>query len=134
MEKLSVQVPALYGDHHVVAVRAILLEMPGVEEVYASSGFQLIEVEFDETLVSSRSILARLEETGYLGELAVPYESGKATVDQSAEKAFYRHTASHANTGRTISFSQQVPAAGRVLWPCPGIGLLESAKKELENG
>jgi copper chaperone CopZ len=134
MENLSVQVPALYGDHHVSAVRAILLGMPGVQDVYASSSFQLIEMTYDETVVTGEAILAQLEEAGYLSELDVPHESGEVTVKQSAAKAFYRHTVAHASTGRIIGFSQEVPSAGRALWPCPGIGLLESAKEELQNG
>lgn len=134
MEKLSVQVPALYGDHHVTAVRAMLLGVRGVADVYASSAFQLVEVEFDESLVAGEDILAQLDSAGYLNDLAVPHESGEATLKADADKAFYRHSVAHANTGRTISFSQQVPSAGRALWPCPGIGLLESARKELQNG
>jgi hypothetical protein len=134
MEKLSVQVPVLYGDHHVTAVRAMLLAMQGVADVYASSAFQLVEVEFNEQLVSREDILAKLGEAGYLNDLAVPHESGEATVNATADRAFYRHSVAHANTGSTISFSQQVPVAGRALWPCPGIGLLESTRKELQNG
>lgn len=134
MENLSVQVPALYGDHHVSAVRAILLGMPGVQDVYASSSFQLIEMTYDETVVTGEAILAQLEEAGYLGELEFPQESGRSAVHDDGQEAYFRHSIAHANVGRVLSFAQQVPAAGRPLWPCPGIGLLEPAKKELENG
>ncbi|MDT8307245.1 MAG: heavy-metal-associated domain-containing protein [Anaerolineae bacterium] len=134
MEKLSVEVPALYGDHHVTAVRAMLLGLPGVVEVYASSAFLLVEVGYDETVVSRDAILSQLQAAGYLDELAVPQETGRAMVHERGPQAFYRHTVVHANTGRAISFAQQVPAASRALWPCPGIGLLESANKELQNG
>jgi hypothetical protein len=134
MERLSVQAPALYGDHHVTAVRALLLGMPGVGEVYASSAFQLIEVEFDEGVIGREAILARLASAGYLGEMDVPQESGRSTLTENKGSAFFRHSTAHANTGRAISFSQQVPSAGRSLWPCPGIGPLESRKEELENG
>ena len=52
MEKITISAPAMYGDHHVVEVRRILLETPGVEDVYASSCFQAVEVTFDPTRVS----------------------------------------------------------------------------------
>ena len=35
MEVLTLELPAMYGDHHVVEVRRILLEIPGVDNVYA---------------------------------------------------------------------------------------------------
>ena len=47
MEKTDIAVPAMYGDHHVLEVRRILLAMPGVEDVYASSGFQTVQVTYD---------------------------------------------------------------------------------------
>jgi len=30
MEVLSLELPAMYGDHHVVEVRRLLFELPGV--------------------------------------------------------------------------------------------------------
>lgn len=139
MERLSVQAPAMYGDHHVTAVRALLFGMPGVGEVYASSAFQLIEVEYDEGAISRDAILAQLAEAGYLGEMDLPRETGRSTLAQDKDSAFYRHSTAHANTDHVIGFSQPVPAAGRALWPCPGVGPLEPVKvvfdkKELENG
>ena len=44
----------MYGDHHVVEVRRLLLEMPGVTDVYASSSFQVVEVAFDGVQSSNR--------------------------------------------------------------------------------
>ena len=40
MEVFNIDLPAMYGDHHVVEVRRILMDIPGVEDVYASSGFR----------------------------------------------------------------------------------------------
>ena len=48
METKAFEAPALYGDHHVSEVQSILKELPGIEDVYASSAFQAIEVTFDE--------------------------------------------------------------------------------------
>ena len=47
MEKTHITVPAMYGDHHVLEVRRILLALPGVAEVNASSCFQVVEVSYD---------------------------------------------------------------------------------------
>ena len=44
MEEVQIHVPAMYGDHHVLEVRRILLELPGVLDVYASSCFQTVQV------------------------------------------------------------------------------------------
>ena len=52
MEKITVDLPTMYGDHHVTDVRRILLALPGVEDVYASSAFRLVEVTFDPTKTS----------------------------------------------------------------------------------
>ena len=41
MKTLSLELPAMYGDHHVIEVRRILLEIDGVKDVYASSSFQV---------------------------------------------------------------------------------------------
>ena len=38
METKAFEAPALYGDHHVSEVQSILKELPGIDEVYASSG------------------------------------------------------------------------------------------------
>jgi copper chaperone CopZ len=134
MEKVTVQVPALYGDHHVTAVRAMLLGMPGVRDVYATSSFQIVEVDYDEAHLSPEDIVSVLDQAGYLGEMELPQETGRSMVHEERSEAFFRHTVAHANTGRVISFGQQVPATGRSLWPCPGIGPLERSQKELENG
>ena len=53
METKAFEAPALYGDHHVSEVQSILKELPGVEEVYASSAFQAIEVTFDEKKITA---------------------------------------------------------------------------------
>jgi copper chaperone CopZ len=67
MEKLSLELPAMYGDHHVTEVRRILLELPGVEDVYASSGFQVVELIYDAGQLDADTIMARLEEARYSG-------------------------------------------------------------------
>ncbi len=120
----------MYGDHHVVEVRRILLELPGVEDVYASSSFKFIEVEYDETKTNPEKIEARLEEEGYLGELPVPVERGALQDQQNGDRPFFRTTAAFEQVGNSVSFAQKVPFSGRPLWPCPGMGPLSIEENE----
>ena len=133
MKTYSNDLPAMYGDHHVVEVRRILMALPGVEDVYASSSFQMVEVEYDETKLDPGQIEARLEEEGYLGELPVPVERGALQDQQNGDKPFFRTTAAYDQTGSAVSFAQKVPFAGRPLWPCPGMGPVAQSIDNIEE-
>jgi len=133
MEKLTVDLPTLYGDHHVLEVRRILLEIPGVEDVYASSAFRLVDVTYDPAKTNGTQITARLEEAGYGGEMPVPVELDAHAVDSNGgRKAFFRHTATYETTRTVVSFQQRVNYEGRPLWPCPGMGPLKTNQPEEE--
>ena len=127
METFTLELPAMYGDHHVTEVRRILLEMPGIQDVYASSCFQVVSITYEPGKTDPKAITARLGETGYLGDLTLPGETAQATPAPAGRAT--RHTASYQQTGRVIGFAQSVADAGRPLWPCPGMGPV----KELEE-
>ncbi len=133
METFQLDLPTMYGDHHVIEVRRLILELPGVEDVYASSGFRFIEVQYDETKLAQDKIKATLEDAGYLGELPIAVEQGATEERQNGDKPFFRHTAAHAQTGQSVSFAQKVPYTGRPLWPCPGMGPLVQEESETEE-
>jgi copper chaperone CopZ len=120
----------LYADHHVLEVRRIIEELPGVESVYASSAFHTLEVTYDPARVRKEDIQARLNQAGYLGELPLPVETGIAATADGGQKPFFRHTAAYEQTRRVVSFEQQVPFSGRPLWPCPGMGVLTRQGEE----
>ncbi len=80
MKTVTFEVPNLYGDHHVVEVRRILLEIPGVVDVYASSAFRMVEVSFDPEKTNDLVIALALDESGYLGEWSVPMEASSLDV------------------------------------------------------
>lgn len=122
MEEFSLELPAMYGDHHVTEVRKLLLEMPGVTEVYASSGFQLVEVRYDAAQVQPDDISNKLEKAGYLGELPLPFETGKSGEQADGDRPFFRRSVTYEQTGPSLGFAQKVPFSGRPLWPCPGMG------------
>ncbi len=132
MEKLTLELPALYADHHVLAVRQLLAELPGVTAIYASSAFHVVEVTFDPAQIDAERIRARLGEAGYLEPLAVPAESDRAAYHSDDPNVYFRHTAAYAHTGQTVGFAQRVAYAGRPLWPCPGMGPLKITDEEGE--
>ncbi|MCA9977925.1 MAG: hypothetical protein KC413_19325 [Anaerolineales bacterium] len=107
------------------------MEMDGVLDVYASSSFQIIEVQYDPAKLPPNTIETKLEEAGYLGELIIPAETGAPATEKTADQpAFFRHTAAYAQTGQTISFAQKLPFVGRPLWPCPGMGPIKMVEEE----
>ena len=128
--KTTFQLPAMYGDHHVTEVRRILLDIPGVKEVYASSSFQVAEVNFDPEEVDEESIEAKLDEAGYLGEFTMPEEAELPANESAGQEVFFRHTAAYRQTKRVVSFEQKTPYTGRPLWPCPG---MKPIKRTMED-
>mgnify|MGYP003572095542 CR=1 FL=1 len=120
MASVTFDVPAMYADHHVSEVRRILLAIPGVEEVNASSAFQIVKIDYDPEKTSEDILEKVLDEDGYLGDLDVPLESGKPAVGSDG-KTWFRHTAAYKATGTQISFEQGITASGKPLWPCPGM-------------
>ncbi len=125
METKAFEAPALYGDHHVSEVQSILKELPGIEDVYASSAFQAIEVTFDEKKITADKIAACLEEAGYLGNVPMLTETGEAAYGRENGNSNFRHTAVYETLKQTVSFAQSVEHQGRPLWPCPGMGAVE---------
>ena len=121
MQKSTFNTPALFGDHHVTEVRRMLFASPGVKDVYASSAFQVVEVEFDENLVTHNALLKILEDAGYLGQIPMMVETGEAAEMNSV----FRNTATYVTMKKTVSFAQKAPYSGRPLWNCPGMGVIK---------
>jgi copper chaperone CopZ len=130
MKKKTFELPALYGDHHVMEVRRILLEIPGVKDVYASSAFHVVEVAYDEKKVNDQELQVKLDEAGYLGEWPIFTDSKKVVTAEESKSASMRHTAVYEQIKQTVSFSQNVGYRGRPLWPCPGMGLIKGMDEE----
>src|SRR5512147_2879247 len=124
METITIDLPKMYGDHHVTEVRSMLLAMSGVEDVYASSAFRVARVRIDPVKVSEADLRAKLETAGYLGDELVETEAWKTGTPAEVVGNPFRHTAALENV-KGIAFGQQVEETGRALWPCPGMGLIE---------
>ena len=137
MASLSLELPTMYGDHHVIEVRRILLEFDGVKDVYASSGFRVVEVEYDSKKTPKKDLVAALDTAGYTGDFAMALESS-VPANEQRESAYFRHTEASEQTGNTVGFEQAVRIQRSPLWPCPGMGPLKPATlkvdKENEDG
>lgn len=129
MEKLTIELPNMYGDHHVIEVRRILLEIPGVQDVYASSAFRVVEVTYDSAKVNDLEIKIKLDQAGYLGEWTPTTETGIATP-KNGNEGFFRHTTVYEQTRLVVSFAQNTTIIGRPLWPCPGMGIIKGMDEE----
>ena len=126
MQTKTFEIPALYGDHHVVEVRRILLEIPGVKDVYASSAFHAVEVAYDPKQVNDLQLEIKLQDAGYLVDWSTMRETNKPVGSESGETVIFRHTASYQNTRKVVSFARKTEQQGRPLWPCPGFGVLKT--------
>ncbi len=71
MKELTLTVPAMWADHHVLTVRATLAGAPGVGAVAASARDFTLRVAFDPAATDAGAIAALLAAAGF-AEGAVP--------------------------------------------------------------
>ena len=87
MENALFDVPSMYADHHVIAVRQALLALQGVEDVLASSAWQQVQVTYDPSTISPEGISQALEQAGYqVGNGHLP--SGPAPAANAKDPAW----------------------------------------------
>lgn len=132
MASLTLEIPSMYGDHHVIEVRRILLGLEGVSDVYASSGFRVVEVEYNSKKTPKKDLVAALEEAGYMGDFSMAMEPS-TPANEDVGGAFFRHTEAFEQTGNTVSFEQAVRAQRSPLWPCPGMGPVKTQTLEVDE-
>ena len=65
MSEINLNVPRMWADHHVTAVRGLLSVLPGVSGIEASSAFFQVKVDFDSATTSAEAIRAALAQGGY---------------------------------------------------------------------
>jgi copper chaperone CopZ len=132
MASLSLELPSMFGDHHVIEVRRILLDLDGVTDVYASSGFHVVEVEYNNKKTPKKDLIAALEKAGYMGDFSMALEPS-TPANEDVEGAYFRHTEAFEQTGNTVSFEQQVKVQRSPLWPCPGMGPVKTKILEVDE-
>ncbi len=84
MEKLLVEIPSMYGDHHVLKVRDVLTKLKGVEEIYASSAWKQVIITYNPKVLKPAAIEENLANAGYpvgAGETPVLVEASKIKRD-----------------------------------------------------
>lgn len=93
MEKLTVTVPAMFADHHVIKVKRLLSPLAGVENVVASSAFKEVVVDYDPAKTSPDALVKALTEAGYApGEMPFVERTPDYTPDPAWEKLGVRIT------------------------------------------
>jgi copper chaperone CopZ len=65
MEKVTFSIPAMWADHHVLAVRQALGQVSGVEEIVASAMYKDVLIKYDEATVAPDALAAALAEAGF---------------------------------------------------------------------
>jgi excisionase family DNA binding protein len=64
VETITLSLPQLYGDHQVRAVRQVLLDLPGVQELGVSPAFHQVQVTYDPERLAADEIRACLAQIG----------------------------------------------------------------------
>ncbi len=73
MDKVVLDVPTLWADHHVLKVRDALGAVEGVDSVYASAAWKQVLVNYDAAKTDQAAIEKALTDAGYpVGEGEVP--------------------------------------------------------------
>lgn len=132
MASLSLELPTMFGDHHVIEVRRILLEFDGVSDVYASSGFRVVEVEYNSKKTPKKDLVKALEKAGYTGDFNIAVEPSTPAIED-LKGAYFRHTQATEQTGNIVSFEQTVKVQRSPLWPCPGMGPVKTHILEVDE-
>jgi copper chaperone CopZ len=65
MERATFNIPTMWADHHVLAVRQALSQVNGVEEVIASALYQDVVVKYDPEAVTLAALADVLAGAGY---------------------------------------------------------------------
>jgi hypothetical protein len=111
MATLTLELPMLYGDHHVAEVHALLDALPGVTKVYASSAWKLVQVEYDPDQIQPEAVRRALLQRGYSSE-----RSGLPLVSARTRDL----TDFAVGPGTTEQFVEHLSAWTAPGAPCPG--------------
>jgi copper chaperone CopZ len=84
MEQLTIAIPKMWGDHHVLAVREALGGLAGVGEIEASAARSLVRLSFDPAVVGQEQIVQALRDAGYDPSETVEFASPPANSAQGS--------------------------------------------------
>jgi len=95
MEKVVLDVPTLWADHHVLKVRDALVNLEGVKDVYASSAWKQVLVAYEDGQTDITALEKALAQAGYPvgeGEMPVVVQPAEKRRDPQWEKLGFRTT------------------------------------------
>ena len=126
MKQAKFDIPVLFGDHHVLEIKKIFSEVEGVSDIYISSAYNFVKIEYDENVTNEEVFISFLKDSGY--EDGMGFETETFGVDPAAEghKKHFRKSVLYGQTGETQGFKQNVTKTTRKNWPSPGMGNLET--------
>lgn len=110
MERLTLDLPTMYGDHHVIEVRNLLSALAGVRPVYASAAWHQVVCEYDPAQTSPEIIQQALAQRGYTSD-PIGNPPTSARVGALTDFALA--------PGAVEQFMEKVPSWSP-LGPCPG--------------
>lgn len=72
MASVTISLPTMFADHHVLKVRGVLSTLQGVGDVYASSAWHAVIVTYDDDKLDPPGIEKALVDAGYTPDAATP--------------------------------------------------------------
>jgi len=85
MEKVTLYIPTLWADHHVLAVRQALGQVKGVAEVTASALYQDVLIQYDPAVVKPEALIGALAQAGYQVAAALSLPTHPLRIDDSSD-------------------------------------------------
>jgi copper chaperone CopZ len=72
MASVTINLPKMFADHHVLKVRDVLCAVDGVEDVVASSAWQAVIVTYHPDKIDPQAIEKSLTDAGYPPDAPTP--------------------------------------------------------------
>ena len=85
MEKVTFSIPAMWADHHVLAVRETLGQVAGVEDVRASAMYKDVLVMYEPATVTPDALQNALTEAGYKIAQSPTLPTYPARIDDTSD-------------------------------------------------
>lgn len=96
VNRLILEIPKLYGDHHVVPIQQLLANRPGIEKVWISPAHRCVQIDFSPENVDADQIRAWLVDGGYppaAAPVPVPEVAPVSTPARPPKDLAWDHTA-----------------------------------------
>ncbi|MDF1514803.1 MAG: heavy-metal-associated domain-containing protein [Anaerolineae bacterium] len=72
MESVVINLPTMFADHHVLKVRDVLFAVDGVDDVFASSAWHSVIIQYDPEKTEIQSLHQALSAAGYQPDQPTP--------------------------------------------------------------